>query len=108
MGHGSYFQVQRTQLLTKLHSCPSAIGTALPQVKAPKPAAPKAASQANGAAAAAAPDEEAWRTADPFAFLPRPPANNIVHTSVHFRCLSSRPENAFVYALQRGRCMRCD
>lgn len=55
------------------------------QVKAPKPAAPKATAQANGAAAPAAPDEEAWRAADPFAFLPRPAANNVVHTSVHFR-----------------------
>lgn len=59
-------------------------------MKAPKPAAPKAAAQANGAATPAAPDEEAWRTADPFAFLPRPAANNVVHTSVHFRSAPGR------------------
>jgi tRNA synthetases class I (E and Q), catalytic domain len=55
------------------------------QVKAPKAAKPApAAAQANGTVPAAAQDE-AWRTADPFSFLPRPAANNIVHTSVQFR-----------------------
>jgi glutaminyl-tRNA synthetase len=29
---------------------------------------------------------EAWRSADPYAFLPKPQQNNMVHTTVHFRC----------------------
>ena len=58
------------------------------QVKPPKAAKPASeAAQANGTAPAAAQDE-AWRTADPFSFLPRPAANNIVHTSVQFRYVS--------------------
>lgn len=59
--------------------------------KAAKPAA--AAPKDGGAAAAAAAKkaetekekEEAWRTADPYAFLPKPQQNNMVHTTVHFR-----------------------
>lgn len=30
-------------------------------------------------------EAEAWRTADPYAFLPKPADNNMVHTTVHFR-----------------------
>ncbi|PRW56443.1 glutamine--tRNA ligase [Chlorella sorokiniana] len=50
----------------------------------------KAAAPAENGAAAAAPakkaseGEEAWRTADPWAFLPKPQQNNMVHTTVHF------------------------
>jgi glutaminyl-tRNA synthetase len=60
--------------------------------KAAKPAAAPAAAMdaaTNGTADAAAakkPEEEAWRTADPYAFLPKPEQNNMVHTTVHFRC----------------------
>lgn len=61
--------------------------------KKKKPAKPAenggAAAKAPGGAAAAAAkkaEEEAWRTADPYAFLPKPAANNMVHTTVHFRC----------------------
>lgn len=60
--------------------------------KPAKPAAAAAAGKdgANGATSAAAAaakkaEEEAWRTADPYAFLPKPQQNNMVHTTVHFR-----------------------
>ncbi|GAB4821823.1 hypothetical protein N2152v2_008869 [Parachlorella kessleri] len=46
----------------------------------------KEALKENGAAAAGAAgaDSEAWRTADPYAFLPKPQDNNMVHTTVNF------------------------
>mmetsp|Transcript_551 Transcript_551/g.1641 ORF Transcript_551/g.1641 Transcript_551/m.1641 type:complete len:812 (+) Transcript_551:162-2597(+) len=47
--------------------------------KAPKPAAAAGAADLKPAEA-----EESWRNSDPFAFLPRPEANNGVHTTVHF------------------------
>ncbi len=58
--------------------------------KPAKPAKPADGKEgANGAAAAAAAakkaEEEAWRSADPYAFLPKPEDNNVVHTTVHFR-----------------------
>lgn len=65
-----------------------------PEKKKPaKPAKPAAAAAAaDGGAKAAAgkggkgeEEAEAWRTADPYAFLPKPQENNMVHTSVHFR-----------------------
>lgn len=48
----------------------------------------------NGSAAAApakkaSEGEEAWRTADPWAFLTKPQQNNMVHTTVHFRWAGS-------------------
>lgn len=48
------------------------------------PPATKANGTAEAAAAPAAEDAEAWRTADPFAFLPRPSENNMVHTTINF------------------------
>lgn len=48
----------------------------------------KAPAQENGGTAAGdankAADAEAWRTADPYAFLPKPEQNNVVHTTVTF------------------------
>ena len=65
--------------------------------KKAKPAAAAAGAAENGGAAAGAAAAggkkgageeagEAWRTADPYAFLPKPQQNNMVHTTVHFRC----------------------
>lgn len=55
--------------------------------KKKKAAKPAAAAPKDGAATAAkkVAEEEAWRTADPYAFLPKPQENNMVHTTVHFR-----------------------
>ena len=53
----------------------------------PTPAqAPAPAKAAADGGAKEAPAEEAWRTADPYAFLTKPHENNMVHTTVHFRC----------------------
>ena len=62
--------------------------------KKAKPAVAGAAENGGAAAGAAAGGKkgsgeegaEAWRTADPYAFLPKPQQNNMVHTTVHFRC----------------------
>lgn len=54
--------------------------------KPAKPAAAPAASKGGDAAAEKkAESAEAWRTADPYAFLSKPEANNMVHTTIHFR-----------------------
>lgn len=69
-----------------------------------KKAKPAAENGAAPAAAKAKPagkakeEAEAWRTADPYAFLPKPAENNMVHTTVHFRC-ERQPALAWLHAM---------